>query len=244
MSDGTADERIAAARRPRWGYLWLLILLSAPTCVQVGGDSFRMMEGGVPPAVPQDWGTPLFLGVLLCFALALRETRGAFWSDGLAMVFTFGVTCIVAAIVLAPAQPILQRIRCHRGGSGACAWLGERARADGDRTKAVAYLEAACQGAPQRDALLYSPALACVGLATLQPQRAPALRARVSALDTYRADEASAALTACFVDPVPACADPCAQLAEERLWLGPFRVHGCLRELAGPLDRPTAPAPP
>ena len=41
MSDGTADERIAAARRPRWGYLWLLILLSAPTCVQVGGDSFR-----------------------------------------------------------------------------------------------------------------------------------------------------------------------------------------------------------
>jgi hypothetical protein len=240
MGDGTAEEQRAKTRRPRWRWVAVLLLLAAPTCAQLGIDSVRIMEWHVPPAIPPQLSAPLALMALGSLAMASWEARRA----SLGVLANFFVACILSFFVLAPAQPLILRLRCSAGGADACAWLGERARADGDRTKALAYLEAACQGAPQRDAFLYAPALACVALATLQPERAPALLARVSALDTYRADQASATLTACFVDPVPACAEPCAQLSDERLWLGPFRVHACLRDPPSPQDRPTAPAPP
>lgn len=190
------------------------------------------------------WWSAVAIVVASCFVVVAWEVRRASGWHRLAVLAVVFVTWQLGIRGLAPAQPYLLDLRCTAGSAEACAWLGEQARSAGDHVAATRYLELACDGFSESDALRYHPSLACVGLATLHPERAPSLWQRFRPPNDARAADAADTLAACFVNPVPACAEACAQMAERSLWCGPSDVHACLRYAPRWSSSPPAPAPP
>lgn len=240
MGHRTVEER-APARQPRWALLSLLVLLSAPTCAQLGLDFARAGFERPPPVIPWSYWPELLAFMTLCFALALRETRRAFWTDRLPCLGAFGVVAALLFGTLGAAQDALLDVRCDVGGADACAWLGLRAQADGESDRAVDYLDRACRGVAPEYGGNFDPAHACLALASLHPERAPTLAVRADTRDNDRGAAAAGVLRACFVDPVPACAGACGRLAPRDINHGVYDVRSCLIALQSDVGPPAPP---
>ncbi|MCB9535818.1 MAG: hypothetical protein H6704_06095 [Myxococcales bacterium] len=205
----------------------------------------RVLEWHLPPVIPMRWWSTVALFVAVCFVLVAWEARRASGWQRLAVVALVFVAWQLGVRVLAPAQPYFLDLRCASGSAEACAWLGEQARSAGDHVTATRYLERACDGSSESIArAFYGPPLACVGLASLQPERAATLWARLAPPNDAQTAWAADALAACFVKPVPACATACAEMAQQSLSSGPIGVHECLRYAPRRTTRRAPPASP